>query len=390
MPFTLSPEQEMLRRMVREVAERYVAPRAAEIDRTDQYPYDLLQVFIDHGLMGLGVPERYGGAGAGVLGACLAVEEIARASASASLIVAVQELGLLPLLVGATEEQKQRWLPPIARGERLISFALTEPEAGSDAGGLQTTARREGDFYVLNGQKRFITQGGISDWYAVFASTAPGQGTRGISCFLVEKDTPGFSIPRHEDKMGIRGSPTAELLFTECRVPAANLVGREGEGFRYAMMTLDQSRTTIAAQATGIAQGALDCAVAYARERRQFGRPIGEFQGIQFLLADMAMKVEAGRALWQKAAFLIDELGVENRGADRLPAEINRFSAMAKCFCSDAAMSVTTDAVQVLGGYGYSKDYPVERMMRDAKITQIYEGTNQIQRMVIGRSLLGL
>ncbi len=390
MPFKLTEEQEMLCQMVREVADKYVEPRAAEIDRTDEYPYDLMHAFVDHELMGLGVPERYGGAGAGVLGACLAVEQIARVSATASLIVAVQELGLLPILVGATEEQKKSWLPPIAGGERLISFALTEPEAGSDAGSLQTTARREGDFYILNGQKRFITQGGVSHWYTVFAVTDPARGPRGISCFLVDKDTPGFSVPRHEDKMGVRGSPTAELLFSECRVPAANLVGREGDGFKYAMMTLDQSRTTVAAQAIGIAQGALDYAVRYAGERRQFGQPIGAFQGVQFLLADMAMKVEAGRALWHKTAFMIDELGIENRGAERLPAEINRFSAMAKCFCSDAAMAVTTDAVQVLGGYGYSREYPVERMMRDAKITQIYEGTNQIQRLVIGRNLLGL
>ncbi|BDG61062.1 acyl-CoA dehydrogenase [Caldinitratiruptor microaerophilus] len=390
MPFALTAEQEALRQMVREVAEKAVAPRAAEIDRTGEFPWDVLQVFREQELLGLGVPEKYGGAGAGVLSLCLAVEEVARVCASSSLILAVQELGLLPILVGGTEEQKQKWLPPIARGEKLISFGLTEPEAGSDAASIKTTARREGDHYVLNGTKRFITGAGVSDWYTVFAVTDPEKGARGISCFLVEKGTPGFSIGRHEEKMGIRGSPTAELLFEDCRVPAENLVGKEGEGFKYAMMTLDQSRTTIAAQALGIAQGALDFAVQYARERRQFGRPIAEFQGIQFMLADMAMKVEAGRYLLYRAASMIDELGIEERGRERLPAEINRFSAMAKAFCSDSAMAVTTDAVQVLGGYGYIRDYPVERMMRDAKITQIYEGTNQIQRLVIARSLLGL
>lgn len=390
MPFRLTEEQELLRQAVREIADRYVAPRAAEIDARAEFPWDVLAALRNHDLLGLGVPEKHGGAGAGVLGISLATEEVARACASSSLILAVQELGLLPILVGGTEEQKQRWLPPLARGEKIISFGLTEPEAGSDAGSLKTVARRDGETWVLNGTKRFITGGGVSDWYTVFASTDPAAGVRGISCFLVEKDAPGFSIGRHEEKMGIRGSPTTELLFDDCRVPAANLVGRPGDGFKYAMMTLDQSRCTVAAQALGIAQGALDYAAGYARERRQFDRPIAEFQGLQFMFADMAMKVEASRALLYKAAAMIDELGIEERGATRLPAEINQFSAMAKCFCSDTAMAVTTDAVQILGGYGYTRDYPVERMMRDAKITQIYEGTNQIQRVVIARNILGL
>lgn len=388
MSFGLTAEQEALQQMVREVAERYVAPRAAEIDRTGTFPWDVLAAFREHELLGLGVPERYGGAGAGVLACCLAVEEVARVCASSALILAVQELGLLPILCGWTEEQKQRWLEPVARGEKLMSFALTEPEAGSDAGALKTTAQRDGDAYILNGTKRFITGGGISDWYTVFAATDPAAGTRGISCFLVASDTPGFAIGRHEEKMGIRGSPTTELIFTDCRVPAENLVGVPGEGFKYAMMTLDQSRTTIAAQALGIAQGALDYAVGYARERRQFGRPIAEFQGLQFMFADMAIQIEAGRALLYKAADMIDRIGIEERGAQRLPAAINSFSAMAKCFCSDTAMRVTTDAVQLMGGYGFTRDYPVERMMRDAKITQIYEGTNQVQRVVIARNLL--
>jgi alkylation response protein AidB-like acyl-CoA dehydrogenase len=386
MQFALTEEQRMLQQMVRELTREVVAPRAAEIDATAAFPYDILAKFREVGLMGLAVPEEYGGAGMGVLAACLAIEEVAKACASSSLIIADQELGLLPILIAGSEEQKKRWLPKIASGEWLVSFALTEPDAGSDAGALKTTAVRDGDHYVLNGGKIFITNGGVSHVYTVFASTDPSQGQRGISAFIVTADMPGFKVVRYEEKMGIKGSPTAQLAFENVRVPAENLLGKEGDGFKIALTTLDQSRPAIGAQALGIAQGALDYAIGYMKERKQFGKPLTEFQGLQFMVADMAAKVEASRLLVYKAAAMIDGQG-KVRG--RLPVEINKISAMAKMYASDTAMSVTTDAVQLLGGYGFLKDYPVERMMRDAKITQIYEGTNQIQRLVIARALLG-
>ncbi len=386
MQFALTAEQEMLRDTVREVTRDKVWPRAAEIDRTAEFPWDIAHQFRDLGLLGLAVPEEYGGAGMGVLACCLAIEEVAKACASSALIIAVQELGLLPILVGASEEQKKRWLPRFATGQELISFALTEPSAGSDAAALKTTAVRDGDHYILNGRKVFITHGSVAGGFTLFATVDPSLGARGICAFFIEAGTPGLTIGRHEEKMGIRGSPTVELILEDCRVPAANLIGKEGDGFKIALITLDQSRPAIGAQALGIAAGALDYAVKYAKERQQFGKPIAEYQGLQFMFADMAAKVEASRLLVYKAAALIDGQG-KVRG--RLPTEVNKISAMAKMTASDTAMSVTTDAVQILGGYGFTRDYPVERMMRDAKITQIYEGTNQIQRLVIARALLG-
>nr|WP_027717858.1 acyl-CoA dehydrogenase family protein [Desulfovirgula thermocuniculi] len=386
MYYQLPDDLEMLRRVVRRLAEEKVAPRAAAIDEEDAYPWDLKELFAAQGLLGAGVPEEYGGTGQGLPGVCLIVEEIARVSATASLIIAAQELGLMPILIAGNEEQKQKYLPPLAGGEKICAFALTEPEAGSDAGSIRTRARKEGDKYVLTGRKCFITNGGIADVYVVFATTAPEKGLKGISAFIVEKDYPGFSVGRKERKMGVRGSPTAELIFEDCPVPQENLLGKEGDGFKIAMATLDRTRPVVGAQALGIAQGALDYALGYAKNRVQFGQAIASFQGIQFMLAEMATKVEAARQLVYKAAFFI-ESAVQKGGASR--EEISRYSSMAKLFASDVAMEVTTDAVQVLGGYGYTKDYPVERMMRDAKITQIYEGTNQIQKLVIARSLLG-
>lgn len=385
MQYQLTGEQELVRANVRKIAEERIVPRAGEIDKTGEYPWDLLELFKQQDLLGLSVPEEYGGSGADMLTYCLVVEEVARACASTSLIIAAQELGLMPILLGGSEEQKRKYLPKIAKGEYICAFGLTEPNAGSDAGGIRTRAKREGDEYVLNGNKCFITNGGIADVYVIFAKTDSDGGLKGISAFIVEKDTPGFSVGKQEDKMGIKGSATAELILEDVRVPAANLLKREGAGFGIAMQTLDMTRPGIGAQALGIAQGALDCAIAYARERKQFGQNIGSFQAIQFMLADMSTRVEAARQLLYKSASLIGnskELGVA-------PSEVTRFSAMAKLFASDTAMQVTTDAVQILGGYGYMKDYPVERMMRDAKITQIYEGTNQIQRVVIGKCLVG-
>ncbi|MBX5465665.1 MAG: acyl-CoA dehydrogenase family protein [Clostridia bacterium] len=384
--FELSAEQRALAELARQVARERVAPRAAAIDEEDRFPEDLRRLFGELELLGLGIPEAYGGGGAGLLSVCLVIEELARVSATASLIVADHELGLLPVLLGASEEQKRAWLPAIASGEKLMAFALTEPEAGSDAAGLAMRAERRGDRYVLNGTKRFITHGNVADWLTVFARTDPEQrGSRGISCFLVERETPGLTVTKLERKMGLHGSPTAELSFEDVEVPATNRIGEEGQGFRIAMATLDHSRPGIAAQALGIAQGALDEAVAYARQRRQFGRPLADFQAIQFMIADMAIGVESARYLTYKAAAVVEEADA-GRAEWRLA---NRFSAMAKTYASDVAMRVTTDAVQIFGGYGYIADYPVERMMRDAKITQIYEGTNQIQRLVIARSYLG-
>ncbi len=385
MTYRLTAEQEMFRKLAHDIAERHVAPRAAEIDRSGEFPWDIVGVYREQGLFALPVPEEYGGAGADPLSFCLVVEELARVDATCALILAVQQLGLMPILLAGSEEQKRRYLPRLAAGEWLAAFGLTEPEAGSDAGSLRTRATRAGGGYRLDGSKRFITNGGVAHVYSIFASTDPAKGSKGISAFVVEADTPGFTVGRQEEKLGIRGSPTAELLFDGCAVPEANRLGAEGEGFGIALATLDRTRLGIAAQAVGIAQGAFDYALNYARERRQFGRPIAEFEGIQFMLADMATCIEAARQLTYRAAALLGEQG----GARRLPPEVNRLSAMAKCFASDTAMAVTTDAVQVLGGYGYIRDHPVERMMRDAKITQIYEGTNQIQRLVIARSYLG-
>jgi len=379
--YRLSDEQTLLRQTVRQLADERIAPRAAEIDTSAEFPWDIKELLAEHEILALPFPPEYGGVGGGLLTLCLAIEEIARVCAASSLILAVQALAARPILIAGTDEQKRRWIPDLAAGKRLAAFALTEAGAGSDPAAMRTTARREGEEYVLDGSKRFITQGGVADLYAVFAVTDSGAPKgKGISCLMVDGDAAGFSVARLEHKMGIRGSPTAELLFDGVRVPAANLVGREGEGYRIALKTLEHSRPGIAAQAVGIAQGATDVAVDYARTRVQFGRPIGEFQMVQAMLADMATRTEAARQLLYKSCVEI-EAG---------SPQATRWAAMAKLFAGDTAMAVTTDAVQVLGGYGYTTDYPVERMMRDAKITQLYEGTQQIQRLVIARDLLAL
>ena len=379
--YRLTDEQELLRQTVRQLADERIAPRAAEIDTSEEFPWDVKELLAEHEILALPFPPVYGGVSGELLPLCLAVEEIARVCVTSSLILAVQALGSRPILIAGTDEQKRRWIPDLAAGKRLAAFALTEAGAGSDPAAMRATARREGDVYVLDGSKRFITQGGVADLYAVFAVTDPAAPKgKGISCLMVDGDSAGFSVARLEHKMGIRGSPTAELVFEGVRVPAANLLGREGEGYRIALKTLEHSRPGIAAQAVGIAQGATDVAVDYARTREQFGRPIGEFQMVQAMLADMATRTEAARQLLYKACVEI-EAGSPHA---------MRWAAMAKLFAGDTAMAVTTDAVQVLGGYGYTSDYPVERMMRDAKITQLYEGTQQIQRLVIARDLLAL
>ena len=376
--FRLSDEHDMLRAAVRAVCEDKISPLAAEVDVNGEFPqasYDALRQADFHAVH---VPEEYGGAGADALSTCLVIEEVARVCASTSLIPAVNKLGTMPLLLSASEDLRKRYLPAVASGEAMFSYALSEPEAGSDAVAMRTRAVRDGDGYVLNGAKRWITNAGVSELYTVMAVTDPDAGANGISAFVVEKGDEGLSFGAPEKKLGIKGSPTREVYFDNCRIPADRLIGAEGTGFKTALRTLDHTRVTIAAQAIGIAQGALDHATGYAKERRQFGKAIADFQGIQFLLADMAMKLEAARQLTYAAA----------AKSERGDPDLTFFGAAAKCFASDAAMEITTDAVQVLGGYGYVKDYPVERMMRDAKITQIYEGTNQIQRLVMARQLL--
>jgi len=375
----LSEDEQALIEAIREIALERVAPRAAEIDHTGEFPWDMKELLAQQDIFAMPFPVEYGGIGASKLAIVMAVEELSRHCATTALLLAVQQLGSLPILLAGTEEQKRKYIPSLASGEWLAAFGLTEAGSGSDAAAMRTVAVRKGDKYILNGSKRFITNGGLAQVNSVFALTDPKQGTRGISAFIIEKDFPGFSVGRIEEKMGIKGSQTAELIFTDCEVPAENLLGREGTGFKISMMTLDRTRPGIGAQALGIAQGALDLAVSYSKQRVQFNRPIAENQGIQFMLADMAVKVEAARLLVYNVAEMIDR-GEENFSA---------YSSMAKVFASDAAMQVTNDAIQILGGYGYMKEYPAERMMRDAKITQIYEGTNQIQRLVIARHLLG-
>ncbi len=377
--FALSEEHQAVREAVRAVCDAKVAPNAAEVDAAGEFPQAAYDALAGADFAAPHIPEQYGGAGADALATVLVIEEVARADASASLIPAVNKLGTLPLVLAASEELKQRYLPPVAAGEAMFSYCLSEPEAGSDAAAMKTRAVRDGDSYVLNGVKRWITNAGVSEYYTVFAVTDPEKGARGgISAFVVEKSDEGVSFGAPEKKLGIKGSPTREVYFDDVRVPVDRMIGEEGTGFGTAMRVLDHTRVTIAAQAVGIAQGALDYAVGYARERRQFGKPIADFQGLQFMLADMGMKVEAARQLTYAAA----------GRSERNDADLTFFGAAAKAFSSDTAMQVTTDAVQVLGGYGYTSDYPVERMMRDAKITQIYEGTNQVQRIVIARQLL--
>ncbi len=374
----LSEDEQTMIETIREIARERVAPRAAEIDHTGEFPWDMKELLAQQGILGMPFPVEYEGIGSSELAVVMAIEELARHCATTSLILAVQQLGSLPILLGGNHEQKSKYIPPLASGEWTAAFGLTEAGSGSDAAAMQTVAARKGDKYILNGSKRFITNGGLAQVNSIFALTDTAVGTRGISAFIVEKGFPGFSVGRIEDKMGIKGSQTAELIFTDCEVPAENLLGREGDGFKIAMMTLDRTRPGIGAQALGIAQGALDLAVSYSKQRKQFGKPISENQGIQFMLADMATKVEASRLLIYNVAEMIDR-GDKN---------FSKYSSMAKMFASDSAMEVTNDAIQILGGYGYMKEYPAERMMRDAKITQIYEGTNQIQRLVIARDLL--
>ncbi|MDQ1486984.1 MAG: hypothetical protein QOJ62_2677 [Actinomycetota bacterium] len=375
--FRLPAEYVELRASVRALADARIAPRAAEIDETAEFPWDVHAALAQSGFNAPHLPEEYGGAGADALATAIVIEEIARVCASSSLIPAVNKLGTLPLLAVGSPQLRDRYLPPVARGEAMFSYALTEPESGSDAAAMQTKAVRDGDDWVLNGTKRWITGAGASLYYTVFAVTDPDRGADGISAFVVEKDDEGLTFGAPEHKLGIKGSPTREMYFDGCRIPGWRLVGEEGTGLRTALRSLDHTRVTIAAQALGIAQGALDAALAYTAQRRQFGAPVGDFQGVQFMLADMAMKVEAARALTYTAA----------SKSETHAADLTFFGASAKCFASDVAMEVTTDAVQLFGGYGYVTDYPVERMMRDAKITQIYEGTNQIQRIVIAREL---
>ncbi|MES5891457.1 MULTISPECIES: acyl-CoA dehydrogenase AcdA [Bacillus cereus group] len=377
MHFKLSEEHEMIRKMVRDFARNEVAPTAAERDEEERFDRALFDQMAELGLTGIPWPEEYGGIGSDYLAYVIAIEELSRVCASTGVTLSAHtSLAGWPIFKFGTEEQKQKFLRPMAEGKKIGAYGLTEPSSGSDAGGMRTTAKRDGDHYILNGSKIFITNGGIADIYVVFALTDPESKQRGTSAFIVESDTPGFSVGKKESKLGIRSSPTTEIMFEDCRIPVENLLGEEGQGFKVAMQTLDGGRNGIAAQAVGIAQGALDASVEYARERHQFGKPIAAQQGIGFKLADMATDVEAARLLTYQAAWL------ESEG---LP--YGKESAMSKVFAGDTAMKVTTEAVQVFGGYGYTKDYPVERYMRDAKITQIYEGTQEIQRLVISRML---
>ena len=375
----LSEEERQTRELARVLARERVAPLAAQVDETERYPAEALGHLGRAGLMGLYVPERYGGADLGALAFCLAVEEIAWACASTAVVYLVQYAAGYPIVSHGTEAQKQRYLPRLAAGEITAALSISEPGAGSDAASMATTAVRKGDRYLLNGTKMWVTNGSEAGVITLFATVDRARGHRGVTAFLVEPSFPGFALGKRERKMGIRGSPTVALHLTDCEVPVDNRLGEEGQGFRVALGALDRSRPAVGAQAVGIAQAALDAATGYAKERRQFDRPIADFQAIQFMLADMAMQVHAARLLVHHAAALVD------RGATGTALE----SSMAKCFAADAAMRVTTDAVQVFGGYGYTREFPVERFMRDAKITQIYEGTNQIQRIVIARDLLG-
>ncbi|MBD0709491.1 MULTISPECIES: acyl-CoA dehydrogenase family protein [unclassified Streptomyces] len=372
-----SEEHDMLRESVRALAEAKIAPFAAAVDEEGRFPQEALDALVANDLHAVHVPESYGGAGADALATVIVIEEVARVCGSSSLIPAVNKLGSLPVILSGSEELKARYLAPLAKGDAMFSYALSEPDAGSDAAGMKTRAVRDGDFWVLNGVKRWITNAGVSEYYTVMAVTDPEKRSKGISAFVVEKSDEGVSFGAPEKKLGIKGSPTREVYLDNVRIPADRMIGAEGTGFATAMKTLDHTRITIAAQALGIAQGALDYAKGYVKERKQFGKPIADFQGVQFMLADMAMKLEAARQLTYAAA----------AKSERVDGDLTFFGAAAKCFASDVAMEVTTDAVQLLGGYGYTRDYPVERMMRDAKITQIYEGTNQIQRIVMARNL---
>ena len=365
---------------MRDLARERIAPRAAEIDKSAEFPWDVVELYRENDIFGIMFDEEYGGIGASALMTLVAVEEVSKVCATSGLIIAVQELGSLGIKLAGNDEQKERFLPNLASGEWLAAYALTEPGSGSDSAAMRTTARVDNGEYVLNGGKRFITNAGVAHVYVVFAKTDPDAGHSGITAFVVEADTPGFEVGRIEPKMGIKGSTTGEIFFNDCRIPTANRLGEEGEGFKIAMRILDRSRPGIGAQGLGLAQGATDYALEYAKSRETMGKPIGQHQLIAGMLADMETKCEAARGLLYKCGQLIDE-GAEG-------ADLTKISAMAKLYCTDVAMDVTTDAVQILGGYGYIQEYPVERMMRDAKITQIYEGTNQVQRLVIAREML--
>jgi alkylation response protein AidB-like acyl-CoA dehydrogenase len=376
--FRLPDEHNELRAVLRDLCEQVIAPHAADVDEHSRYPEEALKALSASGFSAIHVPEQYGGQGADSVATCIVVEEVARVDASASLIPGVNKLGTMGLILRGSDELKKQVLPSLASGEAMASYALSEREAGSDPAAMRTRARRDGDEWVLNGAKCWITNGGKSTWYTVMAVTDPDMGANGISAFMVHKDDPGFSVGPKERKLGIKGSPTTELYFEDCLIPGDRIIGEPGTGFKTALATLDHTRPTIGAQAVGIAQGALDAAIAYTKGRRQFGRSVSDFQGVQFMLADMAMKVEAARLMVYSAA----------ARAERGEPALSFISSASKCFASDVAMEVTTDAVQLFGGAGYTNDFPVERMMRDAKITQIYEGTNQIQRVVMARALL--
>ncbi|MEU0115400.1 acyl-CoA dehydrogenase [Streptomyces bobili] len=372
-----SEEHDMLRDAIRSLAEAKIAPYAAAVDEEARFPQEALDALVASDLHAVHVPEEYGGAGADALATVIVIEEVARTCVSSSLIPAVNKLGSLPVILSGSEDLKKKYLAPLAKGDAMFSYCLSEPDAGSDAAGMKTRAVRDGDHWILNGVKRWITNAGVSEYYTVLAVTDPEKRSKGISAFVVEKSDPGVSFGAPEKKLGIKGSPTREVYFDNVRIPADRMIGDEGTGFATAMKTLDHTRITIAAQALGVAQGAFDYAKGYVQERKQFGKAIADFQGIQFMLADMAMKIEAARQLTYAAA----------AKSERGDSDLTFQGAAAKCFASDVAMEVTTDAVQLLGGYGYTRDYPVERMMRDAKITQIYEGTNQVQRIVMARNL---
>jgi butyryl-CoA dehydrogenase len=378
MNYLLTEEQIMLRDLCREIAEEKITPVAAKYDAAEEFPWDIVKILAQSDLCGVYIPEEYGGMGGGILELCITVEELSRACAGIALAFAGTALGTDPILLFGNEDQKQRYLPDIASGKKLAAYGITEPAAGSDVSAMQTTATKDGDYYVLNGTKHFITNGGDAETYTIVAMTDKKKGSRGASVFIVEKGMPGFSFGKKEEKLGIRASSTRELIFEDCRVPKENLLGKEGQGFMIAMRTFDMSRPGIGAQALGIAQGAFDAALKYSTERVQFGKPISSFQGIQFMLADMATQIEAARALIYATA----------RQIDAGEKDISMQSSMAKMFASDVAMKVTVDAVQIFGGYGYIKEYPAEKYMRDAKITQIYEGTNQIQRNIIALNLI--
>jgi alkylation response protein AidB-like acyl-CoA dehydrogenase len=376
--FKLPDEHNELREVLRDLCEKEIAPHAADVDEKPRFPDEALAALNAAGFSAVHIPEEYGGQGADSIATCIVIEEVARVCASSSLIPAVNKLGTMGLILAGSDELKKQVLPTLASGEAMASYALSERESGSDAAAMRTRARQDGDSWILNGTKAWITNGGKSTWYTVMASSDPDKGANGISAFMVRKDDPGFTVGPKERKLGIKGSPTTELYFENCRIPGDRIIGEPGTGFKTALQTLDHTRPTIGAQAVGIAQGALDAAIAYTKDRKQFGKSISDFQGVQFMLADMAMKIEAARLMVYTAA----------ARAERGEKELGFISSASKCYASDVAMEVTTDAVQLFGGAGYTQDFPVERMMRDAKITQIYEGTNQIQRVVMARALL--